>query len=143
MDDDVGPANELALRIRRHLTDQGFDVIVLVEVAEGAQPFIDVTFPDGDGFGTWGSPVARPSTRIRRDGQFNSATSAMMTRRLRRIAEHQPATHRINDFAWTLYRAACRAISKKAFFVPQTNLHPDNRRLSSWGPSSVTCRTQK
>lgn len=86
MDDDVGPANELALRIRRHLTDQGFDVIVLVEVAEGAQPFIDVTFPGGDGFGTWGSPVARPSTRIRRDGQFNSATSAMMTRRQARLS---------------------------------------------------------
>ena len=60
MDDDVGPANELALRIRRHLTDQGFDVIVLVEVAEGAQPFIDVTFPDGDGFGTWGRPWPGP-----------------------------------------------------------------------------------
>ena len=29
------PANELALWIRRYLTDQGFDVIVLVEVAKG------------------------------------------------------------------------------------------------------------
>jgi hypothetical protein len=63
------PANELALWIRRYLTDQGFDVIVLVEVAKGRNRSIDVTFPDGDGFGTWGSPVARPSTRKRRDGQ--------------------------------------------------------------------------
>ena len=54
---DAGLADALAFRTRQHLADQGLDVTVQVELPEGAQPFIDVTFPNGDGFGTWGSPT--------------------------------------------------------------------------------------
>jgi len=49
---DAGLADALAFRTRQHLADQGLDVTVQVELPEGAQPFIDVTFPNGDGFGT-------------------------------------------------------------------------------------------
>lgn len=56
-DDDVGPTNELALRLRQHLADQGLDATVQVKLPKGWQPFIDVTLPNGDGFGTWGSPT--------------------------------------------------------------------------------------
>ena len=76
MRDDVGPANKLAFRLRQHLADQGLDVTVQVELREGWQPFIDVTFPNGDGFGTWGSPtpesvcVIDPSDRDMTHSEF-------------------------------------------------------------------------